>query len=155
VVAIKVLRRRWSEDQRHIDLFQREARVGMSLRHPNIVEVLAMNVEKKTGQYYIVMEFVEGANLREILNIRKNLEPLEAVKILEDCANGLAYAFSRGLTHRDIKLTNILISASGSAKLVDFGLAKMYAAMTGSEEEKVDRTVDYAGLERGTNVPTG
>lgn len=60
VVAIKVLRRRWSEDQQHIDLFQREARVGMAFHHPNIVEILAMNVDKKAGQYYIVMEFVEG-----------------------------------------------------------------------------------------------
>jgi CheY-like chemotaxis protein len=154
VVAIKVLRRRWSEDQQHIDLFQREARVGMAFHHPNIVEVLTVGVDKKAGQYYIVMEFVEGWNLREMLAIRKKLEPLEAVRILEDAANGLAYAFSRNFTHRDIKLTNILVSSSGTAKLVDFGLAKMYQAMTGTEE-KVDRTVDYAGLERKTGVPAG
>jgi tRNA A-37 threonylcarbamoyl transferase component Bud32 len=155
VVAVKVLRRRWSEDQKHIELFQREARVGMALRHPNIVEILAMNVERSTGQYYIVMEFVEGWNLREMLTTRKKLEPLEALKILEDAANGLAYAYSQGITHRDIKLTNILVSSSGAAKLVDFGLAKIYSAMTGSDEEKIDRTVDYAGLERATGVQAG
>jgi serine/threonine protein kinase len=66
----------------------------------------------------------------------------------------LAYAFAHGLTHRDIKLTNILISTTGEAKLVDFGLAQILAAFA-REEEKIDRTVDYAGLERATNVKTG
>jgi len=155
VVAVKVLRRRWSEDQAHIDLFQREARVGMAFHHPNIVEILTVGVEKKTGQYYIVMEFVEGWNLREMLARHKKLPPLEAMKMIEDSATGLAYAHSRGFTHRDMKLTNILISSSGTAKLVDFGLAKMFQTMTGSTEEKIDRTVDYAGLERKTNVPAG
>ena len=108
VVAIKVLRRRWSDDQQRIELFQREARVGMSMHHPNIVEILAMNRDKNSAQYYIVMEFVEGWNAREMLAIRKKLEPLEAIRITEDCANGLAYAYSLGVTHRDMKLTNIL-----------------------------------------------
>jgi serine/threonine protein kinase len=155
VVAVKVLRRRWSDDQQRIELFQREARVGMSLQHPNIVEILAMNRDKSAGQYYIVMEFVEGGNLREMLAIQKKFEPLKAIKIIEDAAAGLAFAHSRGVTHRDMKLTNILLSSSGVAKLVDFGLAKIFSAMAGSDEEKVDRTVDYAGLERKTGVPAG
>jgi CheY-like chemotaxis protein len=155
VVAIKVLRRRWSEDQQHIELFQREARVGMAFHHPNIVEILTVGVDKNSGQYYIVMEFVEGWNLREMLARHKKLDALHAIKVIEDAANGLAYAFSRNFTHRDIKLTNILVSSSGTAKLVDFGLAKMYQAMTGSTEEKVDRTVDYAGLEKKTGVVAG
>jgi tRNA A-37 threonylcarbamoyl transferase component Bud32/CheY-like chemotaxis protein len=155
VVAVKVLRRRWSDDQQRIDLFQREARVGMSLRHPNIVEILAMNVDRAAGQYYIVMEFVEGWNLREMLSTRKKLEPLEAIRIVEDAAAGLAYAHSRGVTHRDVKLTNILVSSSNTAKLVDFGLAKIYSTLTGADEEKIERTVDYAGLERATNVQPG
>jgi serine/threonine protein kinase len=155
VVAVKVLRRRWSDDQQRIELFQREARVGMSLQHPNIVEILAMNRDKAAAQYYIVMEFVEGGNLREILAIHKKFEPLKAVKIIEDAGNGLAFAHSKGVTHRDMKLTNILISSGGTAKLVDFGLAKIFSAMAGSDEEKVERTVDYAGLERKTGVTAG
>src|SRR5262249_6453932 len=80
----------------------------------------------------------------------------EALRIIEDLASGLAYAFSRGLTHRDVKLTNILISSTGTAKLVDFGLAQIFAgAERNSEKEKIERTVDYAGLERATNVKTG
>ena len=157
VVAIKVLRKRWSEDQSRIDLFIREGRVGQTLKHPNIVEVLTMSQDPTTKQYFLVMEFVEGGNLREILQIRKKLTPAEALRILEDAANGLAYAYARGVTHRDVKLTNLLISSSGGAKLVDFGLAQFFAMLEkdAKGKDKVDRTVDYAGLEKATNVKSG
>jgi eukaryotic-like serine/threonine-protein kinase len=155
VVAIKVLRRRWSEDKQKIDLFAREGKVGLSLKHASIVEIHAFNQDRKSGQYYIVMEFVEGGNLREILAIRKKLTAAEALRIMEDCAAGLAYAYARGVTHRDIKLTNLLISSQGQAKLVDFGLAQFFSSMNKAETEKMDRTVDYAGLERTTNVKYG
>ena len=154
VVAVKILRRRWSEDQAKIDGFIREGRVGLTLKHPNIVEIMAINQEPSTKQYYIVMEFVEGGNLREILQIRKTLQVSESLRILEDAVSGLAYAYSRGITHRDIKLTNLLISSQGEAKLVDFGLAHMFASMN-REDEVVDRTVDYAGLEKATGVKSG
>ncbi|HTU19857.1 MAG TPA: serine/threonine-protein kinase [Gemmataceae bacterium] len=155
VVAIKVLRRRWSEDQARIDLFIREGKVGLTLKHPNIVEVLAVNRDPSSGQYYLVMEFVEGGNLREILQIRKKLTAAESLRILEDAANGLTYAYSRHMGHRDIKLTNLLISSTGEAKLVDFGLAQFFSTLAKKDDEKVDRTVDYAGLERATNVKAG
>jgi serine/threonine protein kinase len=154
VVAIKILRRRWSEDQQRIDLFIREGKVGLTLKHPNIVEVLAISRDQSSGQYYLVMEFVEGGNLREILQIRKKLSVAESLRIIEDAASGLVYAYARGMTHRDIKLTNLLISSTGEAKLVDFGLAQFFASFA-REEEKVDRTVDYAGLERATGVKMG
>jgi tRNA A-37 threonylcarbamoyl transferase component Bud32/CheY-like chemotaxis protein len=156
VVAIKVLRRRWSEDQRKIGLFEREGKVGLQMQHPNIVRILAVNRDPSTAQYYIVMEFVEGDNLRDWLGeVRKKLEPKEALRLLEETASGLAHALSLGLTHRDIKPTNILISASTkTAKLVDFGLAELAggAREVGGE---IDRTVDYAGLEKATNVKAG
>ena len=103
------------------------------------------------------MEFVEGGSLRDFLLIRKKLEPAEALRILEDVTAGLCYATSRGVTHRDIKLTNILISSQGAAKLVDFGLAKIYSRrdLQGPDDKKIDRTVDYAGLEVATDVPAG
>jgi CheY-like chemotaxis protein len=157
VVAIKVLRRRWSDSDHTIGLFEREGRVGLSLRHPNIVEVLAVNQDPITKQYYIVMEFVEGGDLREILKIRGRLDPAEALRIAEEAASGLAYAYSRGVTHRDMKLTNILIASQGTAKLVDFGLAGIFSRVGLELEggEKVDRTVDYAGLEKRTGVKSG
>jgi serine/threonine protein kinase len=158
IVAIKVLRRKWSNDAHKIELFEREGKVGLSLRHANIVQILAVSRDGSTGQYYIVMEFVEGGNLRDILNIRKRLDPYEALRILEETAHGLAYAYTRGLTHRDIKATNILLSTQGEAKLVDFGLAEITGPSSASQESddiEIDRTVDYAGLERATGVKAG
>lgn len=160
IVAVKVLRKKWSENKHTIDLFEREGRVGMSLQHPNIVEILAVNQDRTTKQYFMVMEFVEGGNLRDFLRIRKKLEPGEALKILEETTAGLAFAFSKGITHRDMKTTNVLISSQGVAKLVDFGLADVVdrqstRTMPGEDEIEVDRTVDYAGLERATGAPHG
>ena len=167
VVAIKVLRDRWSKSkdprgdagksvQHKIDLFMREGKMGMSLVHPNIVEVLAVNQDKKTNQYYIVMEFVEGGNLRDFLNIRKKLTVGEVLHILDDIAAGLTAAFAKGITHRDMKLTNILLSSAGPAKLVDFGLAGgQFGANDDKDDVSVDRTVDYAGLEKATDAPHG
>lgn len=164
IVAIKVLRRKWSEDKHKIDLFMREGKMGMALRHPNIVELLAVNREPNTNQYYIVMEFVEGGNLRDLLYIRKKLPPTDVLRVLEDTSAGLAHAFANGLTHRDMKLTNVLLSAQGPIKLVDFGLAGAQAGTAGSgrvgedkenEQVTVDRTVDYAGLEKVTDAPHG
>jgi eukaryotic-like serine/threonine-protein kinase len=155
VVAIKVLRRRWSEQQRTIDLFEREGKVGLSLHHVNIVRVLAVDFDRASHQYYIVMEFVEGGNLKDFLTIRKKLEPAEALPLLEEAVNGLKYAYSLGVTHRDIKPSNILISTQGTAKLVDFGLADIYSEEVPEDGNKVYRTVDYAGLEKATNVKSG
>jgi hypothetical protein len=154
VVAIKVLRRRWAEDNRKIELFEREGKVGLAMQHPNIVRILAVNRDPASGQYYIVMEFVEGGNLRDFLAIRKKLEPPEALRLLEETTAGLGYALSMGLTHRDLKPTNILISATKTAKLVDFGLAELAggAREVGGE---IDRTVDYAGLEKATGAKAG
>lgn len=173
VVAVKVLRNKWMLDQQKVDLFLREGKLGMTLRHPNLVSILSVGQEKQTGQYYIAMEFVEGGTLRDILKIRKSLSVDESLRILEECASGLAYAYSKGLTHRDIKPTNILISTDGQAKLVDFGLAEIKRddaaidpfnssskpSKSSKEEEDdevaVDRTVDYAGLEKATGQKAG
>ncbi len=155
VVAIKVLRKKWSEDKHKIDLFTREGKMGMTLHHPKIVEILAVSQDRATKQYYIVMEFVEGGNLRELLGMRKKLSAAEVLKILEETTSALGYAFSRGVTHRDMKLTNILISSQGPVKLVDFGLAGGTLGFEEKEDVAVDRTVDYAGLEKATGAPLG
>jgi serine/threonine protein kinase len=159
VVAIKVLRNKWCADKRRVELFVREAKTGMSLKHPNIVEILAVNHEARSNQYYIVMEFVEGGDLAEFLKVRKKLQPIEMLRILEDVTSGLVHAFAKGFSHRDIKLTNILISSQGPAKLVDFGLAGGHASSTSTSRNDdaatVDRTVDYAGLEKASGVPQG
>lgn len=165
IVAVKVLRNKWTMDKQKVDLFMREGKLGMTIRHPNIVSVLAVNQDSKTGQFYLVMEFVEGGDLREIIDIRKKLDIDESLRIMEECAAGLAGAFQKGLTHRDIKPTNILISSHGQAKLVDFGLAEISQQQNASvhlqrqaerdDDVAVDRTVDYAGLEKATNQKPG
>jgi serine/threonine protein kinase len=162
MIALKVLRSKWCrtenpENKQIIDNFIREGKLGLALKHPNIVEVVAVAQDPSSQQYYIAMDFVEGGNLREILQIRKRLKVSEALQILEEAAVGLAYAFAKGVTHRDIKLTNLLISSQGHCKLVDFGLAQMFETVENTRKEKdhINRTVDYAGLERATGVKEG
>ncbi|MBI2823345.1 MAG: protein kinase [Planctomycetia bacterium] len=153
VVALKVLRRRYSDDSVQTDHFYREGLLGVSLRHPNIVPIY--EVVSKARTHYLVMEFVEGHNLREFLKVRKKLSPVEATKIACDIAAGLDYASQRGLYHRDLKLTNVLVSSRGQAKLVDFGLAaadEKVADEALTSEILNQRTIDYAGLERATGV---
>ncbi len=164
VVAVKVLRGRWTEQPHWVEHFRREGQIGLSMQHPNIVGILAVNQDARSGKHFIVMEFVEGGNLRDTLRARKKLPVDEALRIMEECAAGSTYAFSRGLSHRDIKPTNILISTqSKTAKLVDFGLGEITKGSAlffervqdREEEEAMDRTVDYAGLEKATGVPQG
>ncbi|HEY2840783.1 MAG TPA: serine/threonine-protein kinase [Pirellulales bacterium] len=152
VVALKVLRKRFSDDANQTDQFAREGQMGVSLRHPNIVPIY--EVCSKGRSHYLVMEFVEGGNLRDLMKMRKKLTPTEATKFACDIAAGLDYAFQRGISHRDLKLTNVLFSSRGQAKLVDFGLAGAEGELA-DESPSADanvRTIDYAGLERATGV---
>ena len=132
--------------------FVREGRVGCTLRHPNIVPIFEVVSQGK--QHFLVMEFVEGWNLQDFVRIRKKVEPRQATKLMIDMTEGLRYAFEHGLTHRDLKLNNVLVSSAGQAKLVDFGLAAMDEAI--ADDALADlpntRTVDYAALERATGV---
>ncbi|ADB16533.1 serine/threonine protein kinase [Pirellula staleyi DSM 6068] len=152
VVAVKVLRKRFRESAESTEQFLREGQVGVQLRHPSIVPIYEVN---SIPSPYLVMEFVEGRNLREFTRVRKKLEPLEALRLTIDIVAGLAYAFEKGMTHRDIKMSNILVTSRGKAKIVDFGLAGLSAAATasGKDDELTNpRTIDYAGLERASGV---
>ncbi len=152
VVALKVLRRRWSDNPAHAEQFVREGEMGRTLRHPNIVPIY--EVYSKGRTHFLVMEFVEGHNLRDFMRLRKKLDPLEATRLMIGITSGLNYAFQRGVAHRDLKLSNILISSRGQPKLVDFGLAAADERI--SDEALANhpnpRTIDYAGLERATGV---
>lgn len=152
IVALKVLKTKYGENQAQFNQFLREGKVGASLQHPNIVRIFDVAAEGDT--LYMVMEFVEGRTLHEFIRVRKKLEPLEATRIMTDVTEGLRYAFENGLTHRDMKMTNVLISSKGQAKLVDFGLATVDQLRgEGSRSEYPNsRSVDYAALERTTGV---
>jgi len=155
VVAVKVLRRRHRDQVVQVEQFLREGRMGLELRHPNIVTIYEIQNDPRTP--YLVMEFIEGETLREILKIRKSFSPLETMRVTQDICAGLDFAFTRGVTHRDLKLTNVLVTSTGRCKLVDFGLAAM--ADTSTPEALADcpsaRAIDYAALERGTGVRKG
>lgn len=144
-VAIKVLRNRFVSDPAAVDRFHKEAEAGMKLRHPNIVEILEYGEEDKKS--YMIMEYVEGANLRDFLKIRGKVSGEDALPLIMGLAKGLQYSLQHGVTHRDIKATNILISHSGEAKLVDFGLAGIQSEDKKSSMQS-QRTVDYSALER-------
>jgi serine/threonine-protein kinase len=96
------------------------------------------------------MAFVEGQSLRDFVRLRKKIQPLEASEIMVGIMSGLTYAFNKGITHRDLKLSNVLMSSDGAPHLVDFGLAGGAEAEHGIPNA---RSVDYAGLEKLTGVP--
>ena len=150
--AVKVLRNRYADDAVTTEQFLREARMVMPLRHPNIVPVYEVLEERHRP--FMVMDFIEGQNLRDFIKVRKQLDLMVSLRLIADVLAGLHYAIGKGVTHRDMKLSNVLISSHGRAKLVDFGLAAISADMS---EEAIaaapnPRSIDYAGLERITGV---
>lgn len=151
VRAVKVLRNRFLNDRDARDQFCREGEMGRTLRHPNIVPIY--EVASEAHQCYLVMEFIEGHNLREFLKVRR-FEPADATRLTLDICRGLDYAFQRGISHRDLKSSNVLVSSLGQAKLVDFGLAGADPNLSDAELAQIEnpRTIDYAALERATRV---
>ncbi|GLV57660.1 protein kinase [Dictyobacter sp. S3.2.2.5] len=123
-VAIKVLREVYSTDPKFVTRFQREAKAASSLQHPNIVQVY--DYGQSDGNYFIVMEMVEGADLRRYLRSRGVLAMDRAVIIAHDVALGLGAAHRRSIVHRDVKPQNIMVGRDGSIKLTDFGIASVY-----------------------------
>jgi len=152
VRALKVLRKRFSERPDQYNQFVREGKFGCSLRHANIVRI--DEVVSHGRNHFFVMEFIEGRNLRDFVKIRKKLHPHEATRLMLDITEGLRYAFDKGLTHRDLKMSNVLISSHGQAKLVDFGLASLDETLSEDELDRLPnpRSIDYAALERTTGV---
>ena len=151
-VAIKVLRHRFASMSESVERFHKEAEAGMRLWHPNIVRLLDQG--QQDNRHYMIMEYVEGMNLREFLRLRGRLNDRQAVPLMLGLARGLEYSHSQGVTHRDLKATNILISNSGTAKLVDFGLA----TIEGDDSRHgitSQRTIDYSALERTCLSPKG
>ncbi len=124
VVAIKVLREVYSTDPKFVTRFQREAKAASSLQHPNIVQVY--DYGQSDGNYFIVMELVEGTDLRRYLRSRGVLAIDRAIIIAHDVALGLSAAHRRGIVHRDVKPQNVLVGRDGSIKLTDFGIASVY-----------------------------
>ena len=151
-LAIKVLRQRFASISEAVERFHKEAEAGIRLRHPNIVQII--DVGQQDHRHFMIMEYVEGMNLRDFMKLRSRIPSEQALPLMLGMARGLQYSLERGVTHRDIKGTNILISNSGVAKLVDFGLATMQSDET-KPGVKSQRTVDYSALERTCKSPKG
>ena len=120
-VAVKVLFPEFARDPSFVERFRREAQNAASLNHPNIAAVYDWGQER--GTYYIVMEFVEGRSLRDIIRTEGPLPAAAAARIAGELADALAFAHRNGVVHRDVKPGNVLITASGQVKLTDFGIA--------------------------------
>src|SRR5437762_10438580 len=121
-VALKVLHEQYNEDEDFVERFKREARSVAQLQHPNIVTVIDRGEEE--GRQYIVFEYIEGENLKELVVRKGRLEAREALEIALEVARGLAFAHQNGLVHRDVKPQNVLLNGDGRAKVTDFGIAR-------------------------------
>ena len=141
-VAIKILSREAARSaSSYIQRFEIESRNAMRLKHANIVEVL--NVGAEGDLDFIVMEFVEGASVIDVLRRRRRIPWQQAARITEQAARALAYAHSCGIVHRDVKPSNILLRRDGAVKLADFGLAHEVA-----EEDELIREGYTVGTPR-------
>jgi uncharacterized protein (TIGR03067 family) len=136
-VALKILPAGAGRDPAFAERFAREARALAKLTHPSIVTVFDFG--ESDGRFYLLMEFVDGLNLRQLLRERR-LKPEEALKIVPQICEALQYAHEQGVIHRDIKPENILLDKKGHVKIADFGLAKLLgakasdSALTGSQQ---------------------
>ncbi|BAS27445.1 protein kinase domain-containing protein [Limnochorda pilosa] len=151
-VAVKVLLPQFASDEEFVERFRREAQAAASLSHPNVVNIF--DVGEEDGTYFIVMEYVRGRTLREVLHERGPLPVGEALEIAAQVAGALAAAHSQGLVHRDVKPPNILIAASGQVKVTDFGIARATSASSLTHTGTVLGSVSYVSPEqaRGAEV---
>jgi serine/threonine protein kinase len=140
-VAVKVLRQELLSDATIIKRFEQEAKAAAGLMHANIVQVYSFG--EQDGLYYIAQEYVQGMNLRQLLNRRGPPELLVAYHIMRQVAAALTIAAEAGIVHRDIKPENILITRKGEAKVADFGLAQL-----AESEQRVNLT--QVGMTMGT-----
>jgi serine/threonine protein kinase len=123
-VAVKLLAEHLAEDDAFVARFRREALAAAKLVHPNVVQVYDSGQDPQTRRHYIVMEYVEGRSVADILRERKCLPVGEAVELTAEACEGLDYAHRHGVIHRDVKPGNLIINQEGVVKLADFGIAK-------------------------------
>jgi predicted Ser/Thr protein kinase len=121
-VALKILHEQYTRDEDYVERFRREARSVAQLTHPNIVTVIDRG--EQDGRQFIVFEYVDGENLKELLDREGRLTPRGAIELALQVARGLDFAHSQGLVHRDVKPQNVLLDGDGRAKVTDFGIAR-------------------------------
>jgi serine/threonine-protein kinase len=153
-VAVKVLFPEFATDPAFVERFRREAQSAANLNHPNIVSVYDWGQEQ--GTYFIVMEYIEGRSLADIIRNEGPLHPQRAAEVGSDIAAALGFAHRNGVVHRDIKPGNVLISPSGQVKVADFGIAR---ALNASAEDNLTQagsvmgTATYFAPEQAQGLP--
>ena len=148
-VALKFLHERFAQDAQFVERFRREAQAAAGLQHPNVVGVYDRG--ETDGRYWIAMEYVEGASLKDL--ITRGLTVGEAVEIIRQVLSGTKFAHERGIIHRDLKPQNVLVDRDGRARVADFGIARAGASeitQTGS----VLGTAQYLSPEQAQGLET-
>ncbi len=154
-VAVKLLAEHLAEDPTFVSRFQREAQAAARLVHPNIVQVFDSGQDETTGQYFIVMEYIEGSSCAEILRDAGWVEVEEAISIIEQACEGLHYAHRHGVVHRDVKPGNLLRAREGEVKLADFGIAKATEQSSITQVGSVLGTAAYLAPEQARGEEAG
>jgi serine/threonine-protein kinase len=154
-VAVKLLAEHLAEDPTFVSRFQREAQAAARLVHPNIVQVFDSGQDETTGQYFIVMEYIEGQSCAEILRDDGWLEVDEAIAIIDQACEGLHYAHRHGVVHRDVKPGNLLRGREGDVKLADFGIAKATEQSSITQVGSVLGTAAYLAPEQARGEEAG
>jgi serine/threonine-protein kinase len=154
-VAVKLLAEHLAEDPTFVSRFQREAQAAARLVHPNIVQVFDSGQDEPTGQYFIVMEYIEGVSCAEILRDDGWVEVEDAIAIVEQACEGLHYAHRNGVVHRDVKPGNLLRSLEGEVKLADFGIAKATEQSSITQVGSVLGTAAYLAPEQARGEEAG
>jgi len=147
-VAVKLLRGDLASDEKFVHRFQREALSASSLNHPNIVEVY--DVGEDNGSYYIVMEYIEGRHLKDLIKKRGKLTTSEVIDIMLQITDGMSMAHDAYIIHRDIKPQNIMILENGLVKITDFGIAMAMNATQLTQTNSVMGSVHYIPPEQAS-----
>lgn len=147
-VAVKILKSEYNSDKEFLERFQREAQAASLMSHHNLVNLLDVGVE---GEYrYLVLEYVNGNTLKDIIRQKGRLNYQTAIQITVRILSALQHAHDNGIIHRDIKPQNVLIHADGHVKVSDFGIARMTNAFTISKGDTVVGSVHYSSPEQAT-----
>lgn len=145
-VAIKVLRTNYQTDQVAVARFQREARAMAELNHPNIVAI--RDIGEEDGQQFLVMEYVDGADLKKYIQDHAPLSNNEVVRIMEEVLSAMTLAHQKGIVHRDLKPQNILLTKNGVVKVTDFGIAVAFAETSLTQTNSMLGSVHYLSPEQ-------
>ena len=150
-IAVKTLLVQFAGDPHFIARFRREAQSAAALNHPNIVGVY--DTGSDDGTHYIVMEYIEGRTLREVIREEGPLLPERAAELAGDVCAALAFAHSHGIVHRDVKPANIMLTKNGELKVTDFGIARAASSETVTQTATVLGTAQYFSPEQAQAGP--